>query len=425
MLSFRERKVIRDAFNLFDVDGSGTVTKEEVRRLKNLVPRPTPLYHTLTNTLTHSLSLQLGNVMETLFGQKMNPADLKAMVKQVDVDGDGEISFNEFLDKVTRVMLDTAAIEEQEAVSGKKGEAKKGTKINPHRKDDKDHHWRKLGTLIKNFQDDNKAQGALGGAQRKHLFENHKKLEAEKKKVELSRQHDQMVKHFNLRRMSVDVDEDELARKLRLDLAKKGLVKKKTFKEKRDAFKHRMLKEPMEPDTRFRRSWDVMMMFLVIFQAMYIPYSVAWQINWGSEWYFDTIVDVLFITDLCMSFNLAYRPHPQADLVKDRKKIAINYLKCWFWIDLVASVPFDKIALALSDGDDDASASSALGLLKGLRLPRLLRLLKIMRLLKVFRMAHIRPELMWWFQYRCGRGATSEASRKGGRVLMALEQRYT
>jgi len=35
----------------------------------------------------------------------------------------------------------------------------------------------------------------------------------------------------------------------------------------------------------------------------------------------------------------------------------------------------------------------------GLRLPRLLRLLKIMRLLKIFRMAHIRPELMWWFQY--------------------------
>ena len=52
-----------------------------------------------------------------------------------------------------------------------------------------------------------------------------------------------------------------------------------------------------------------------------------------------------------MSFNLAYRPHPQADLVTDRKKIAKNYLKLWFWIDLVASVPFDKIAQALSTND--------------------------------------------------------------------------
>ena len=173
-----------------------------------------------------------------------------------------------------------------------------------------------------------------------------------------------MVKHFNLRRMSVDVDEDELAKKLKHELTRKGLVTKKTWKEKRAALKNRLINEPMEPDTRFRRTWDVMMMFLVIFQAMYIPYSVAWQINWGSEWNFDTIVDVLFITDLCMSFNLAFRPHPQADLVKDRKKIAINYLKCWFWIDLVASVPFDKIAQAMSSESDDAKASSALGELR-------------------------------------------------------------
>lgn len=156
----------------------------------------------------------------------------------------------------------------------------------------------------------------------------------------------------------------------------------------------------MNPDSFFRRTWDILMMLLVIFQALYIPVSVAWQINLGEGWGLDYIVDTLFISDLFMSFNLAYRPHPQADLVTDRKLIAINYFKLWFWIDLVASVPFDKLAAAFQDqGSGEQGASSALGLLKGLRLPRLLRLLKIVRILKIIRMMNIRPELMWWIQY--------------------------
>lgn len=179
------------------------------------------------------------------------------------------------------------------------------------------------------------------------------------------------------------------------------------------------LKEPMDPDTKFRRSWDFLMMLMVVFQALYIPYSVAWQYSLGEDWDFDLVVDCLFIFDLIMNFNLAYRPHPQADLITDRKKIgkdgrgmrrgvatereqtrklttpinsvvaslrsaplppsAYNYFKLWFWIDLPASLPFDRIAESLSSGKATNDGAGALGLLKGLKIPRLLRLLKIMR----------------------------------------------
>ncbi|GMH76366.1 hypothetical protein TrST_g6558 [Triparma strigata] len=349
VLSFRDRKVIRDAFNLFDVDGSGTVSREE-----------------------------LTSVMETLFGEKVKEEEIKDMIKDVKVDEEGDISYEEFLKRVTIEMAAANSEKKEDLVRGSEKSSNrplekdrpKGEVEMKNRGRRDDNHWRKLGTLIKNFQDEHKKESInIHKNHGLHLFENQKKLEAEKRKVELSKQ------------------------------SSMKLNRPKSYQERLNAWKEHFSK-PMEPDTKFRRSWDIMMMLLVIFQAMYIPYSVAWQINWGSEWHFDTIVDVLFITDLCMSFNLAYRPHPQADLVTDRKKIAKNYLKLWFWIDLVASVPFDKIAQALSTNDSqDANASSALGLLKGLRLPRLLRLLKIMRLLKVFRMAHVRPELMWWFQY--------------------------
>ena len=148
----------------------------------------------------------------------------------------------------------------------------------------------------------------------------------------------------------------------------------------------------MDPDSTFRRTWELLMMILVLVQAIYIPYSVAWQATWGASWHFDDMTDVLFISDLFMSFNTAFKPHPQADLVTNRKQIAFNYLKLWFWIDLVSSVPFDAIAKAFAgngSGDGEQSASAALGLLKGLRLPRLLRLLKIVRILKIVKMMNV------------------------------------
>ena len=58
--------MIRDAFNLFDVDGSGTVSREE-----------------------------LTSVMETLFGEKVKEEEIKDMIKDVKVDEQGDISYEE------------------------------------------------------------------------------------------------------------------------------------------------------------------------------------------------------------------------------------------------------------------------------------------------------------------------------------------
>jgi len=112
------------------------------------------------------------------------------------------------------------------------------------------------------------------------------------------------------------------------------------------------------------------------------------------------------MADLVLNFNLAYRPHHSSDeLVTERKKIAINYLKGWFWIDLISSVPFDLISEALADptsataNGGDGKGFEAASLFKTLRIPKLLRLLKVMRILKIVRLAEMRPELMWWLQY--------------------------
>jgi len=164
----------------------------------------------------------------------------------------------------------------------------------------------------------------------------------------------------------------------------------------------------MHPHSTFRRFWEVAILILVLFQAVYIPYTVSFKVvnDFGSSWWvFDLSTDVLFMMDLIMTFNVAIIT-PQNKLVLDRRIIAVTYLKSWFWLDLAASVPFDLIIQAaseegFSDTGSENSGSNTAGatsLLKGFKLPRLLRLLKIMRLMRLVKIAKIRPEVVWWFQ---------------------------
>ena len=67
-------KEFKEAFDIFDVDGGGTITAEE-----------------------------LGEVMKSL-GQKPTKAQLDAMVSEIDADGDGAIDFPEFLTMMLRKM---------------------------------------------------------------------------------------------------------------------------------------------------------------------------------------------------------------------------------------------------------------------------------------------------------------------------------
>ena len=63
-----QMKEFREAFRLFDKDGDGSITKEE-----------------------------LGRVMRSL-GQFARTEELQQMLQEVDVDGDGNVSFEEFVD---------------------------------------------------------------------------------------------------------------------------------------------------------------------------------------------------------------------------------------------------------------------------------------------------------------------------------------
>jgi hypothetical protein len=67
-------------------------------------------------------------------------------------------------------------------------------------------------------------------------------------------------------------------------------------------------------------------------------------------------------------------------LVVSRKKIALNYIKCWFWIDFIASFPFFIF-----------SSTSSGSISQGLKTTKIIRVMNIVRL---FRLAKLVKEIL-------------------------------
>mmetsp|Transcript_11622 Transcript_11622/g.38243 ORF Transcript_11622/g.38243 Transcript_11622/m.38243 type:complete len:712 (-) Transcript_11622:1499-3634(-) len=126
-----------------------------------------------------------------------------------------------------------------------------------------------------------------------------------------------------------------------------------------------------------KQVWDWFIIIFVVYNALFIPLSLAFndQFSKGAElglFILDTCVDCLFFVDIILSFRTEF-PDQHGDPVQDGTLIARNYLKSWFWVDLVATIPFDAIgSLFTSSG----SHTGAFGLLKTIRLFRLGRLFK-------------------------------------------------
>ncbi|XP_067397108.1 potassium voltage-gated channel subfamily H member 6 isoform X4 [Emydura macquarii macquarii] len=131
----------------------------------------------------------------------------------------------------------------------------------------------------------------------------------------------------------------------------------------------------------FKAVWDWLILLLVIYTAVFTPYSAAFLLNeeqqekrWDCGYscnplnIIDLIVDIMFIVDIVINFRTTY-VNINDEVVSHPGKIAIHYFKGWFLIDMVAAIPFDL--LIFRSGSDETT--TLIGLLKTARLLRLVR----------------------------------------------------
>ncbi|XP_077159628.1 voltage-gated inwardly rectifying potassium channel KCNH2 isoform X2 [Paroedura picta] len=131
----------------------------------------------------------------------------------------------------------------------------------------------------------------------------------------------------------------------------------------------------------FKAVWDWLILLLVIYTAIFTPYSAAFLLNDGDEVQrracgyscsplnvVDLMVDIMFIIDILINFRTTY-VNSNEEVVSHPAKIAIHYFKGWFLIDMVAAIPFDLLIF----GSGSEETTTLIGLLKTARLLRLVR----------------------------------------------------
>ncbi|KAK4473671.1 hypothetical protein MN116_003020 [Schistosoma mekongi] len=125
----------------------------------------------------------------------------------------------------------------------------------------------------------------------------------------------------------------------------------------------------------FKTAWDWIIFLLTGYTCIIIPYSVAFGHDTISEEsiYFamEHIVDIIFFIDIVLNFHTTFVGSSGA-VISDPVLIRLNYLKGWFVVDLISSLPFGILAV-FSDHTTMINLSSILKLARLLRLCRVLR----------------------------------------------------
>jgi len=121
-----------------------------------------------------------------------------------------------------------------------------------------------------------------------------------------------------------------------------------------------------------RMSWDMLMVLLLAYVSVSLPFTFGF----GSVDIIaavDNVCDTLFLIDIMLNFRTTYIDGNEC-LVLGGKRIAKHYLKTWFTLDLVSSVPWDIVSA---------------GLLPGLQAARVLKIGKIAKVLKLLRVGKV------------------------------------
>ncbi|XP_055990758.1 LOW QUALITY PROTEIN: potassium voltage-gated channel subfamily H member 2, partial [Sorex fumeus] len=106
----------------------------------------------------------------------------------------------------------------------------------------------------------------------------------------------------------------------------------------------------------FKAVWDWLILLLVIYTAVFTPYSAAFLLKETEEGppnsdcgytcqplaVVDLIVDIMFIVDILINFRTTY-VNANEEVVSHPGRIAVHYFKGWFLIDMVAAIPFDLL----------------------------------------------------------------------------------
>ncbi len=137
------------------------------------------------------------------------------------------------------------------------------------------------------------------------------------------------------------------------------------------------------------------MLLLIVYIMFITPLSLAVDLGdvdlqhpWTVLATIDFVIDMFFIVDMAFNFFTSYIDKNGVE-VTDRKEIQAVYLQTWFAVDVLSSIPFGAIQLAVVYAErarfDDFFSHDPAHMSTALRASRFVRFVKVTRLVKSFR----------------------------------------
>jgi len=131
----------------------------------------------------------------------------------------------------------------------------------------------------------------------------------------------------------------------------------------------------VSPSSRARLAWDLLGALFLVWDLVIVPLQ-CFDLPYSTGiWAFNLVTTCFWTLDIITSFFVGY--HFKGFVIMDPKRVAMRYLKSWFFLDLVIVTMDWQYHFLQSEG-----YASALGKVsRGLRAVRLLRVAKLQTLL--------------------------------------------
>ncbi|XP_059081374.1 uncharacterized protein LOC131879150 isoform X3 [Tigriopus californicus] len=148
----------------------------------------------------------------------------------------------------------------------------------------------------------------------------------------------------------------------------------------------------IHPCSSFRFYWDLCMLLLLVANLIILPVAISFfNDDLSTRWIaFNCLSDTIFLIDIVVNFRTGIMQQDNSEqVIIDPKLIAKHYIKTWFFLDLLSSIPLDYIFLIFNSirGTDEYTESfQILHAGRALRILRLAKLLSLVRLLRLSRL---------------------------------------
>ncbi|MGH0132125.1 UNVERIFIED_CONTAM: hypothetical protein FKN15_048764 [Acipenser sinensis] len=152
----------------------------------------------------------------------------------------------------------------------------------------------------------------------------------------------------------------------------------------------------IHPYSDFRFYWDLTMLLLMVGNLIIIPVGITFfKDEHTPPWIvFNVVSDTFFLIDLVLNFRTGIVVEDNTEIILDPQRIKLKYLRSWFMVDFISSIPVDYIFLIVETRIDSDFYKTARAL-------RIVRFTKILSLLRLLRLSRLIRYIHQWEEHRC------------------------